>query len=426
MSQAGSFGNGGGGGGITEVLGQASLVAPTITVTTVGTTATVEDRSWETQYVVDSSTTQGLRGTYSTIQAAMNQAVSDGMSLANPKKIFIRYNNGVTYTENLTIPAGATLIGDMLPADPTALPIFPSITGNHTIASPALINFKNIAFINASPTVDTFTNSGISIFNAEGCVFYVVSGTGLHFTLDFTGNIFSNCLFSQNAFQNGIALTSNAQVTMTGCVMSSCGITGNGSIRAFDCQNFGPLTFSNGSINAYRSSFQANATDNISGTGAVNSLYDCTFVSNDQTTTAVTSSGGMQGVNNRIVAGSTGPGTLYPLNTGSVFTASVAACTGGSIYTGIRVNANYSPSQIDYYVAVTDTTAPRTITLPNAGVATDHVFIIKDESGAAAGNPISIVVSGGVKTIDGLTSQSINTNYGSLTVIYDGTNYFII
>lgn len=79
-----------------------------------------------------------------------------------------------------------------------------------------------------------------------------------------------------------------------------------------------------------------------------------------------------------------------------------------------------------YIVAVTDTSAARTITLPSAPSYSGTYFIIKDESGAAATNNISVVVSGGVKTIDGLTTQTISTNYGSMTVYYNGTNYFII
>lgn len=78
-----------------------------------------------------------------------------------------------------------------------------------------------------------------------------------------------------------------------------------------------------------------------------------------------------------------------------------------------------------YIVAVTDTSAARTITLPSAPSYSGTTFVIKDESGGAATNNISVVVSGGVKTIDGLTTQTISTNYGSMTVYYNGSNYFI-
>lgn len=81
-------------------------------------------------------------------------------------------------------------------------------------------------------------------------------------------------------------------------------------------------------------------------------------------------------------------------------------------------------------VAVTDTSAPRTITLPSSGINDGQTFIIKDASGGAGTNPITVDVNGGVKTIDGLTSQQITIDYGSMTVYYDensgGGNYFII
>ena len=92
----------------------------------------------------------------------------------------------------------------------------------------------------------------------------------------------------------------------------------------------------------------------------------------------------------------------------------------------MAVSANVLVSQI--IVAVTDTSATRTITLPSSGLNDAQMFIIKDASGAAATNNITVTVNGGVKTIDGLTSQTISSNYGSMSVYYDETagNYFII
>lgn len=78
----------------------------------------------------------------------------------------------------------------------------------------------------------------------------------------------------------------------------------------------------------------------------------------------------------------------------------------------------------DYYVGVTSTAAPRTISLPNVGVTAGQVFVVKDESGAAAVNNITVDVNGGVKTIDGAASVPINGSYDAYSFIYDGTNYF--
>lgn len=48
---------------------------------------------------------------------------------------------------------------------------------------------------------------------------------------------------------------------------------------------------------------------------------------------------------------------------------------------------------------------------------------IKDKSGAAASNNITVTPASG--TIDGSSTKLINTNYGSLTLVSDGTNWFI-
>ena len=71
--------------GNINVFGQKALVAPVMTTHNIGGNLYIENRTWETQYVVDASTTVGIQGTYSTVQAAINQAVADGASLSNQK-----------------------------------------------------------------------------------------------------------------------------------------------------------------------------------------------------------------------------------------------------------------------------------------------------------------------------------------------------
>jgi hypothetical protein len=88
------------------------------------------------------------------------------------------------------------------------------------------------------------------------------------------------------------------------------------------------------------------------------------------------------------------------------------------IATAISVTATTSQT----IIGVTDTSAARTITLPSAP-NDKHIFIIKDESGAAATN--NITVSGNTKLIDGQATQTISTNYGSMSIYYSGTAYFI-
>ena len=63
-----------------------------------------------------------------------------------------------------------------------------------------------------------------------------------------------------------------------------------------------------------------------------------------------------------------------------------------------------------------------TVTLPSA--VTNAAIIFKDSTGTAATNNITINRADSA-TIDGATSQTISSNYGSMKLISDGTNWFI-
>jgi len=84
----------------------------------------------------------------------------------------------------------------------------------------------------------------------------------------------------------------------------------------------------------------------------------------------------------------------------------------------------YSALGSDFIVAVTNTAAARTVSLPQASAAiVGEPYLVKDESGAAGTNNITVNVTGG-GTIDGAASKVINTNYGSLRFYTDGANWF--
>jgi hypothetical protein len=97
---------------------------------------------------------------------------------------------------------------------------------------------------------------------------------------------------------------------------------------------------------------------------------------------------------------------------------------GAQIYKRTPTAINYIVLITDYYIGVTDTTVPRTVSLPNVGVTAGQIFTVKDESGTCAANNITVDVNGGVKTIDGAANVAINGNWDSYNFIYDGVNYF--
>ena len=84
----------------------------------------------------------------------------------------------------------------------------------------------------------------------------------------------------------------------------------------------------------------------------------------------------------------------------------------------------YTALDSDYFISVTTTAAARTINLPNAPT-TGKSYIIKDRTGNAAANPITITTVGGVVLIDGATSYNMNSNYGSIGVMFNGSSYEI-
>lgn len=85
----------------------------------------------------------------------------------------------------------------------------------------------------------------------------------------------------------------------------------------------------------------------------------------------------------------------------------------------------YSVLDANDWVVLVDTTSARTINLPNLPTA-GRVFVIKDATGSAGTNNISVTTPGGTVTIDGSTTYTMNVDRGALTVMFDGTNYQVI
>lgn len=77
----------------------------------------------------------------------------------------------------------------------------------------------------------------------------------------------------------------------------------------------------------------------------------------------------------------------------------------------------------DYLVIVNKTAgAASAVALP-AGVS-GQVFVVKDGKGDAAANNITITPAAG--TIDGAATNVISTNYGKVSLLYNGTQWNVI
>lgn len=91
----------------------------------------------------------------------------------------------------------------------------------------------------------------------------------------------------------------------------------------------------------------------------------------------------------------------------------------------ISSNITISPADTFVYLIV-DTSANREITLPSASAVTaGRIYIVKDASGLSNTNPITVLTAGS-DTLDGDASQELDTNFGSWTIVNDGTDSWYI
>ncbi len=214
---------------------------------------------------------------------------------------------------------------------------------------------------------------------------------------------------------SGFVLTSNGSATPSfqAAASSSITITGN-SGGGLTGNSF---TFTGGTTGLTFSG--AGTTETLTGTLVVanGGTGNTTFTAYSVVCAGTTATGVFQNVS--------GVGTA-----GQVLTSNGAAAlptwqNGASILTITSVNNGASPYTVlasDEFIACQTSTGVITIKLPNAPT-TGRVIRIKDSNGAAATSNISVTTVGGVVTIDGQTTYTMATNYQSINVVFDGSNY---
>ena len=83
--------------------------------------------------------------------------------------------------------------------------------------------------------------------------------------------------------------------------------------------------------------------------------------------------------------------------------------------------ATYSPDLTEYFLGVIYDGSV-TITLPAGTLG--KVYVVKDAVGDANTNPITVVASG--STIDSLANYVLNTDWGSISLIYNGIEWNVV
>lgn len=101
------------------------------------------------------------------------------------------------------------------------------------------------------------------------------------------------------------------------------------------------------------------------------------------------------------------------------------SATGADLLAYTNVNTTpYVVLATDEYLGVDCSGVPITIQLPNAP-ATGRVFVIKDRTGSANINNITVTTVGGAVNIDGALTYIMNTQYAAIQVLFDGATYQI-
>lgn len=118
-----------------------------------------------------------------------------------------------------------------------------------------------------------------------------------------------------------------------------------------------------------------------------------------------------------------GSGNLATSASGNTVTITESQSQIATNYTAVATTP-YVVVATDYYISVSTTGGARTIQLPNAPTQY-RLFVVKDRTGNAAANNISITTVGGAVLIDGVTTYTLNQSYEAVDILFNGTSYEI-
>jgi len=439
-----------------DIIGQKASTIPVMTTTGSGSILSIEDRTRISAFVVDPSSTAGLRGTYTTIQSAIT-AVSAGQT------IYVR--PGI-YTENLTMKAGITICGMTGDAYNNSIIIIGTITCTYSGRS-------TLTGLNLQAT----TSNGIILSGAagtelivKGCTIYQYSQAGVHYSYQSSNNAnsvkFYDCYFDTDAFGAWFDISAG-RVQLLSCLFVNSGgsiqpnlmsggeITLSNTTYGIENTILMPWTVSGGIFSVLSSTLNGGVTTSgtsslevnnsrifytgvcftVGGSGTNNifnsTIYSSTFSSISVDTARSCNIGGLL-VESTNASPITGAGTIYyggisfvgPSVTSLMDTSIQIPSIKSNDAIKVKTPGVYPYTTVpqDALILV-DSSSARTI-VPLASPTTGQVHTIKDNSGLAATNNITVTPSG--KNIDGSASYIISTNYASMTIVYNGTQWNII
>ncbi len=374
--------------GTISILGSnPSFATVTETYNTTGASTgnfAVENRAWLTGLVVDSSTTPGTRGTYSTIASALIAAVSG-------QTIFIRTG---TYTENLTLKAGVNL--SSFECD--------GYTPNVTILGTCTASFTG-----------TVSISGIEL-KTNGANALSVSGSNA------TNLFLINCVLNANNAQWCTINNANSKTSFITCLSRNSGnnalftITNCDFVKVYNCglpndsATSTPNTIAAGELNIYNSN--VGYTNTTSSTGLIKAHQSFLDTGFNATTITTAGTGNSQFFNCNFNSGSAsaisiGSGTAVVMANCSIHSSATNVITGAGELRYTPVSCTLTGSGVTTTTQTTKPMGPRILLTGGCEIV------------SGSGSPNGVVTSpkGSIfLRTDGSTTNNrayINTNGGT-------------
>lgn len=372
------------------------------------------------------------RGTHTTIANALATAVSG-------QTIFIRPG---TYTENPALVAGVNLCA----FDCDAYTPNVTINGQCTFSSAGTVSISGIRLQTNSATFLSVTGSAASIVNLENCYLNCSNNSGITFSSSSASANINILYCSGNLGTTGINLFANtsagameirySKFTNTGS-STTASTSSSGVLNCFYSFFTFPFTTSSTSAGQFYwcdwDSSSLNTRVFTIGGSTIQSFEWCVFSSGSASAVSIGSSvatlifcnivssntNAITGLGTLTYGNLTFGGTSSGVNTS---TQIPLVLSNDAIKVVSASGASYTTVPQDGLILV-DGNVTATI-VPLASPTTGQRHIIKDNAGTAAAHNITVTPSG--KNIDGAASFVINTNFGSITIIFNATQWNIV
>lgn len=92
-------------------------------------------------------------------------------------------------------------------------------------------------------------------------------------------------------------------------------------------------------------------------------------------------------------------------------------------YTNVTASMSpYTVTATDYFISCDSTTGAITLLFPNT-TTQSREFVVKDRTGDALTNHITLTTVGGVVLLDGMTTYVFDEEYESVEMLFNGTSY---